>query len=375
MRMFTCGCAFHLGRRRALKAALAGAVGLATPVAAQPSPAPAAPAPRPRVINTHAHFFPQGYLDLIRAEGGPYRTEWHAELDGRFTVGGPAGRAGPLPPGNRDLAPRLRDMDAMGVDIQALSLTTPMTYWADPDLSLRLCRAWNDACAAAHQAAPTRILGLLTLPMLDEGRALAELDRARQLPGMRGVYAGTNIAGHALGEARFLPIWKAVEAAGLPLFLHPVQTIPDPRLQAHFFGNIIGNPLETALAAGSLVMDGVMDACPTLEVNLPHAGGILPILAGRWDHGWQVRPELRHIRQAPSDYLRRFTYDTIAFSPSVMKFVIDQVGIDRITLGDDYFFDMGEPDPVRFVDRLGLDPAERAMALGGNAARLLKLPA
>lgn len=364
MTLFTCGCAWHLGRRHALKAALAGAVGLGATARAQP---------RPRVINTHAHYFPPEFLALIRAEGVPFKAEWHEEPGGDFIVSAPPGRAGPLPPGVRDLEPRLRDMDRQGVDIQAVSLTTPMTYWADPGLSARLCRTWNDACAAAHQQHPDRLVGLLTLPMLDEGAALAELDRARQLPGMRGVYIGTNIAGNDLGDKRFLPIWRAIEAAGLPAFLHPVQTIASPRLQPFYLGNLIGNPLDTAIAAASLIMGGVLDACPTLDINLPHAGGVLTILTGRWDHGWRVRPELKHMARAPSDYLRRFTYDTIAHSPDVMRFVIHQVGPDRVTLGDDYCFDMGDTEPVHSVDALGLSPAERAMVLGANAARLLKL--
>ncbi len=363
MTMFGCGCGVHMGRRRALQAVLAAAA--VGPAAAQTA--------RPRVINTHAHFFPRAFLDVIRAEGGRYKAEWHDEPDGSFVVSGPVGRAGPLPPGVRDVDLRIKDMDRQGVDIQAVSLTTPMTYWADAALSDRLCRAWNDGASAAHLAYPNRLLGLLSLPMLDEGMALAELDRARRLPGIKGVYLGTNIGGMDLGERRFLPIWKAIEAAGLPAFLHPVQTIAHPRLQNFYFGNLIGNPLDTAIAAGNLIMGGVLDACPALEVNLPHAGGVLPILTGRWDHGYRVRAELKHMKRPPSDYLRRFTYDTIAHSAEIMKFVIQQVGVDRITLGDDYFFDMGDAEPVAVVDALGLNPQERAMVLGGNAAKLLKL--
>jgi aminocarboxymuconate-semialdehyde decarboxylase len=367
MGFFTCGCGVHMGRRGALQAVLAGAATLAGAGGA------AAQASRPRVINTHAHFYPRSFLDVIRAEGGPYKAEWHDQPDGAFVITAPLGRAGPLPAGMRDVDIRIRDMDRQGVDIQAVSLSNPMTYWADAALSNTLCRAWNDGAAAAHLAHPTRLLGLLSLPMLDEGLALAELDRARRLPGMKGVYVGTNINGLDVAEKRFLPIWKAIEAAGLPAFLHPLQTIPSPRLQPYYFGNLIGNPLDTAIAAGNLIMGGVLDACPTLEVNLPHAGGVLPILIGRWDHGARVRPELKHMTRPPSDYLRRFTYDTVSHSADVMKFVISQVGVDRITLGDDYYFDMGDAEPVGVVDALGLNPQERAMVLGGNAAKLLKL--
>jgi aminocarboxymuconate-semialdehyde decarboxylase len=364
---FGCGCGWHMGRRGALKAALAGAVSVVAPALAQ--------APKPRVINTHAHFFPTELLELVRAEGAPFKAEYIQQDKGWFVMAAPAGRAGPLPPGVRDIVGRLADMDREGVDVHVMSLSTPMTYWADPAFSAKLCRTYNDACAAAHQAHPGRLLGFMTLPMMDEQLALAELERAHRLPGIVGVYAGTNIAGLDLSEPRFLPIWKAIEAAGLPLFLHPTQTLATPRFGKFYLNNLIGNPLDTAIAAANLIMGGVLDACPTLQVNLPHAGGVLTVLTGRWDHGWKVRPELKHMTRAPSDYLKRFTYDTIAHSSEVMKFVISQVGVERITMGDDYCFDMGYADPVPVVDALGLNPAERAMVLGGNAARILKLPA
>ncbi len=368
---FGCGCAFDMGRRGMMRGALAA---LGAGAAAGPGPV-AAQVARPSVINTHAHFFPRELLEMVAAEGAPWKAEYLPRPDGWFVLAAPAGRAGPLPPGVRDIDARLVDMDRQGVDVHVMSLSTPMTYWADPGFSAKLCRAFNDASAAAHLQHPKRLMGFMTLPMMDEQLALAELERARRLPGIVGVYAGTNIAGLDLSEARFLPIWKAVEAAGLPLFLHPTQTLPTPRFGKFYLNNLIGNPLDTAIAAANLIMGGVLDACPTLEVNLPHAGGVLSVLTGRWDHGWKVRPELKHMTRAPSDYLKRFTYDTIAHSTEVMKFVIAQVGVERITMGDDYCFDMGYAEPVPVVDALGLNPAERAMVLGGNAARILKLAA
>src|SRR5262245_55115385 len=107
----------------------------------------------------------------------------------------------------------------------------------------------------------------------------------------------------------------------------------------------------------------------------PHAGGVLPILIGRIDHGWRVRKETKHLAQAPSTYLRRFTYDTIAHSKPIMEFVISMVGADRVMVGSDYCYDMGYTQPVQFVDQLNLSPEDRRMILGGTAARLLKLAA
>jgi len=353
--MFGCSCFLHRHRPRALFAA----------------DAPGS-APRPRVINTHAHFYPSGFLELLATDGGRFGFGFESTPDHIIITA--SGTRGPrLPRKFVDLPPRIAEMDGQGVDVQALSLTSPMLYWADAELSERLARAWNDGASAAHTQHPARLCGLITLPLLDTDRALRELERARKLPGMRGIYMGTNINGRDLSEKIFLPVFQEAERQSLAVFLHPLQTAGGDRTRAFYLSNLIGNPLDSAIAAAHLIMGGVLDACPRLEVNLPHAGGCVPILSGRWDHGRMVRPELKHMGRAPSEYLRRFTYDTISHSVPIMKFVIQQVGVDRITLGDDYCFDMGYEQPVAMVDALGLSAADRAMVLGGTAAKLLNM--
>jgi aminocarboxymuconate-semialdehyde decarboxylase len=186
---------------------------------------------------------------------------------------------------------------------------------------------------------------------------------------------GTNINGNDLDDPMFAPILARIEALDLPIFLHPLQTIGGKRVANYHLGNLIGNPLDTAIAASRLIFSGVLDRHPRLQVNLPHAGGVLPILIGRIDHGWKVRKENRHLAQAPSAYLRRFTYDTIAHSKPIMEFVISMVGADRVMIGSDYCFDMGYVQPIKFVDQLSLDPEQRKMILGSTAAKVLKLAA
>jgi aminocarboxymuconate-semialdehyde decarboxylase len=259
--------------------------------------------------------------------------------------------------------------------VQAISLTAPMLYWGDAEFSTKLAKAWNDAATAAHQAHPTRLVGLLTLPMLDPERALEELNRASKLPGMRGVYLGTNIGGHELDDPLFEPIFARIEALDLPIFLHPVEPIGgSDRLKTFFLSNLIGNPVDTAIAACHLIFGGVLDRHPKLQISLPHSGGVLPILIGRIDQGWRTRPDLKNLlATAPSTYLTRFTYDTICHSKAIMELVIRQVGAERIMLGSDYCFTMGYDRPVQFLEPVDLASAQRKMILGGNAARLLKL--
>jgi aminocarboxymuconate-semialdehyde decarboxylase len=325
-----------------------------------------------RAIDIHAHYFPESYLELLASEGERYGAGYRHAPEGFYITG--AGRPlGPLPLKFIDLALRIAAMDAQGVAVQALSLTSPMVYWAEPELSHRLARAFNDGTSAAHLAYPDRLVGLLTLPMIDAERSLHELDRAARLPGIRGVYLGTNIEGHDLSDPRFTPIFARIEALGLPVFLHPLQVVGGKRLAPYYLGNLIGNPVDTAIAAAHLIFGGMLDRFPRLEINLPHAGGALPILIGRFDHGHRVRPETRHLPQPPSAYLRRFTYDTIGHSPDILRFVISQVGADRVLLGSDYCFDMGYQNPVEVVRELGLASGDRDLILGGTAARLLRI--
>ena len=179
-------------------------------------------------------------------------------------------------------------------------------------------------------------------------------------------------AEHGLFRNRFEPILARIVALDLPIFLHPVDIGLD-RLKPFFLSNLVGNPVDTAVAASHLIFGGVLDRHPKLQIGLPHAGGVLPVLIGRIDQGWRTRPELKSLPQAPSTYLHRFTYDTITHSKAIMEFVIKEVGVERIMLGSDYCFAMGYAQAVKFLDQVDLTSPERKMILGGNAARLLKL--
>jgi aminocarboxymuconate-semialdehyde decarboxylase len=363
-------CAAHaLPRRRLLQGGLAaaaiGAAG-ARPVAARA--AAAAEGTAARAIDIHAHYYPQAYLDVLAVEGKRYGYDYE-KLGAGFAIG-PVHYAQKF----TDLDQRLAEMDEIGVEMHALSLTAPMVYFAEPEAQERLARAWNDAASAAHQAHPRRFVALATLPMGDPDRALAELLRASALKGVRGVYLGTNVAGRDLDDPSFTPVFARIEALGLPVFLHPTNTVGGERLgKSYYLSNLIGNPLDTAIAAAHLIFGGVLDRFPKLEIALPHSGGVMPILMGRWDHAHRVRPEVKQLPAPPSAYLRRFTYDTVCHSEAVLKFLIDQVGLERVMLGSDYCFEMGYARPVDVVDGLGLDAEQRAQVLRGTAAKLLKV--
>ncbi|MGH9822350.1 MAG: amidohydrolase family protein [Blastocatellia bacterium] len=325
-----------------------------------------------QVIDIHAHYFPETYLDLVAGEGKRFGAAYRM-TDKGFYIKTPAGSNGPLPAKFIDLKARVADMDQQGVGVQAISLTAPMLYWGDEELSTNLAKAWNDAASAAHQAYPTRLAVFLTLPMQYPDRALDELARASKLPGMRGVYLGTNINGKDLDNPQFEPVLARIEALDLPIFLHPVEPLAEDRLKQFFLSNLIGNPVETAVAACHLIFGGVLDRHPKLQIGLPHGGGVLPILTGRIDQGWLTQSDLKASSRIPSTYLRRFTYDTMTHSKAIMEFVIKEVGAERVMLGSDYCFTMGYDRPVQFVEQVDLTGPERKMILGSNAARILKL--
>lgn len=327
-----------------------------------------------RPIDIHAHFFPEAYLRVIETEGRASGVT----LD-RSDPAGPAIKVGAVLGGHLrrefyDLDARLRAMDRAGVGVHALSLTFPMVYWADGNLGSQLARVVNDAMSEAHTAHPDRFVGLATLPMQDPARAVEEVGRAARLPGIRGVYLGTNVNDRELDDPAFTAVFEHIDAIGLPVFLHPLNVVGARRLAPYYLGNLLGNPYDTAIAAAHLIFGGVLDRFPKLQVCLPHAGGALPYLVGRLDRGRKVRRELQHMKRSPSAYLRRFTYDTISHAPASLRYLIDLVGADRVMIGSDYCFDMGYERPLEVVTRLGgLSRADQARILEGTAARLLGL--
>jgi aminocarboxymuconate-semialdehyde decarboxylase len=330
--------------------------------------------PQAPTIDIHAHYFPERYIELIANHGHRVGATVTADAQGRrFIQVGLLLRTGPITPLFIDIDARLKEMDRQGVKIHALSLTQPMVYWADDDLGVQLCIAFNDAISAAHRQHPDRLIGFACLPMQNPRLALEELERAAKLPGIRGIYMATAVRDRELSDPGFFPVYERMGDLGLPLFLHPMM-INNERMKQFYLINLCGNPFDTALAASHLIYGGVLDAFPKLEISLPHAGGALPILRGRLDRGFYTRNECKTIPRPPSEYLKRFTYDTISYSEDILQDLVDLVGADRIMMGSDYCFDIAYEEPVKMVTGMKtLSEEQKQQILGGNAIRLLKL--
>ena len=258
---------------------------------------------------------------------------------------------GPL----RNHEQRIEAMDAMGMDIQGLStFVSEYGYWAPPNVAAQAARLQNDHLAQAAADMPDRFaLFGATVPLQDVDKAIAEMDRAVDDLGFKGLQIGGNVNGNNLDEPRFRPFWQAVAAKGVPVIIHPDGYQESHRFGDYFMTNCIGNPLETMVAAHRMIFSGLFEELPDLKVVLLHGGGYLPFYTSRADHTWEVRPETRvHIPDhPPSFYMKKLYYDTMVFQPQYLGHLVDVVGSDRIMAGTDYPFDMGDDDPLGLIDR------------------------
>jgi aminocarboxymuconate-semialdehyde decarboxylase len=277
-----------------------------------------------------------------------------------------------------DIALRLKDMDRMGIDIQAVSPAPHQTYyWTDPGMGQELARAQNERLAEIVAQHPERFVALGTVPLQDASLAVSELTHCVKSLGMRGVEINPSVKGMDLADPKLGldKFFAAVQALDVIIFMHPIGFTHGERLVDHYFSNIIGNPLETTVATSHLIFDGVMERHPKLKVVLPHAGGYLAHYWARMDHAYKARPDTHgQMKRKPSSYLEKFYFDTITFDHGMLAHLIARFGADHVLLGTDYPYDMGMERPIEFIEGVkGLSKAEAAAIEGGNASRLLKI--
>ncbi|MFH1141243.1 MAG: amidohydrolase family protein [Chloroflexota bacterium] len=330
-----------------------------------------------RSIDIHAHHTPQRFFRA--ADSG---KDWHGirlERDARGREFGVSGKHRfHIHPHNRwNVEQRLTDMDSLGVDIHVVSGSPQLyNYQLPAEVALATSRDINDEISEMAKAYPQRLAGLAHIPMQDVKEAIAEMERAVGKLGFKGVMIGDHVNGKTYDEPEFLPFFQAAERTGAIVFFHQGgETIVGKRIPRYHLLNTVGNPVERAITFASLVFGGVMDKCPNLKVCLAHGGGYVCYGVGRMDRGWQVRPEARiHISQPPSKYLRRFYYDCLTQGEAALRFLIDQVGVDRVVFGTDWPADMAIDWPVSWVLGLAsLTEDEKERILYKNLEELLGL--
>ena len=273
---------------------------------------------------------------------------------------------------------RLKDMDSMDIDIQALSPAPPQYYYnAEPELGLLSSQIINNRIAEIVSEYPDRFVGLGTVPMQEPRLAVAELERMINELGMRGVEICTNVAGEELSTDRFRNFFAKAEELDAVIFMHPNGFSEGRRLADHYLINVIGNPLDSTVAVSHLIFGGVLDDYPGLKICVAHGGGFLSAYSGRMDHAHGARKDCRRcIKHPPTTYLKRLYFDTVVFTHHQLEYLVNLYGADHILLGTDYPYDMGMQDPVRFVESsTNLDQKQKVAIAGGNAAQLLKIGA
>ena len=273
---------------------------------------------------------------------------------------------------------RLRDMDRMGVDIQAICPAPyQFFYWAEPGYGAELAREVNEGIARIVADTPDRFVGMGSVPLQDCQLAIEELEYCVDNLGMRGIEICTNVNGKNLTDPslKLDKFFARCEQLGVVIFMHPLGYTQADRLTHHYFNNVIGNPLESTVAVSHLIFDGVLARYPKLKFVVAHGGGFIAHYWARMDHAWRARPDCRTvIKRRPSSYLEKFYFDSITFDPELLKRLIDRFGADHVVLGTDYPYDMGEEDPLGLIAQVKRLPrASRDLIQGGNAARLLKI--
>jgi len=324
------------------------------------------------VVDFHNHYYPPAYLDALRGGDSTVRV---TEDDAGNPVLHYPGDYNVAVRGHRDIQFRAEEIARAGVDTQVLTLTTPGTHVEHPARAVALARLVNDAFANVTRASRGRFTALATLPLNDPAGAAAELRRAIETLGLRGAMLFSNVNGVALADARFDPLYRTADELGAVLHIHPTAPVGVAAMTEYWLMPLVGFPTDTTLAAAHLVFAGVPERYPRISWVLGHLGGAIPYLAERLDRGYRAFAECRaRIGRPPSDYLRRFYFDTVNFDPAALRLALEFAGVEHILAGSDYPHQIGSLSAmIASLRALGLPAKDHERIVGGNARRLLAI--
>jgi aminocarboxymuconate-semialdehyde decarboxylase len=326
----------------------------------------------PRTLDLHTHHYTDEYFTAIRDSGGDY--SFSKDPTGRDIITLRGARFFGVTPAMTDLSARLAAMDAAGIDVAVLSLSTPNLFFADPDTQPPLARRMNDAYAAAAAAHPDRIKAFASIPMDRPDAALAELARALDELRMNGVVLLSNIGGRPLTDPTYRPFFAAADERELCILLHPMlPAAGQEQLREYVLGPVVAFPFDTTLAVARMCYAGMFREFPRIRWILAHAGGAVPWLLERLDSGYRDFAENRaNIDEPPSAYLKRLYYDTVTFSPHNLAMLRDLFGADHMVMGSDFPHLLGSIDrAVPSIRSMAIPVAEQDRILAGTALSIL----
>lgn len=321
-------------------------------------------------IDIHTHILPREIPSgrEIYGYGGFIELDHHAEGRARMMRDGEFFRE--VEANCWDAGRRLAECDRHGIDVQVLSTVPAMfAYQAKPEDGWDWSRRLNDDLVGVVASKPSRLIGLGTIPMQSPRHAVLELERCVRQLAFPGVQIGTNVNGTNLDSPDFFPVFEAAEALGVAVFVHPWEMCGRERMTKYWTPWLVGMPAETSLAICSMIFGGVLERFPRLRVAFAHGGGAFPATIGRIDHGFQVRPDLCAVDNdvSPREYLRRIYYDSLVHDPLMLRYMVELVGADRIALGTDYPFPLGELEPGRLIEGGAFDDATKHRMLWQTA--------
>ncbi|MBN8695390.1 MAG: amidohydrolase [Bacteroidetes bacterium] len=270
---------------------------------------------------------------------------------------------------------RMHECDHHHVDVQVLSTVPVMfSYWAKPEDCLNLSMFLNDHIADIVHRYPKRFIGLGTIPMQAPQLAIKELERCKKI-GLVGVQIGTNINQENLNEEKYFEIFKACEELGMAVFIHPWEMMGEQNMQKYWLPWLVGMPAETSRAACSLIFGGVMERLPNLRIAFAHGGGSFPATIGRIEHGFNCRPDLVAIDNPinPKEYLGKFWIDSLVHDDQMLDYVVGMFGANRVALGTDYPFPLGELEPGKLIREMPYEKDVKELLLHGSALEWLNL--
>ena len=328
-------------------------------------------------IDLHTHILPERWPDLREryGYGGFVQMEHHAPCCARMVVDGKPFRD--VQDNVWSPTRRIEECDRHGVRMQVLSTVPVMfSYWAKPADGLDLSRLLNDHIAAVVAEHPSRFAGLGTLPLQATDLAVEELRRCVQDLGLAGVQIGSHVNGFNLNHASIFPVFEAAQDLGAAVFVHPWDMLGKDRMTKYWLPWLVGMPADTALAICSVIFGGVLERLPRLRIAFAHGGGAFFGTLGRIEHGFITRPDLCAVDNPinPREYLGRFYVDSLVHDPEMLRLLIRMVGAERVALGSDYPFPLGEERPGTLIESLDeLTAPVKQRLLAGTAAEFLGL--
>lgn len=271
---------------------------------------------------------------------------------------------------------RMRESDQFKVDVQVLSTIPIMfSYWAKPQDALDLSMFLNDHLASVVNAYPKRFIGLGTLPLQSPDLAIKEMERCVKKLGLVGVEIGSHINDWNLNEEALFPVFQAAEELGIAVFVHPWDMMGKDNMEKYWLPWLVGMPAETSLAICSMIFGGIFEKLPNLRVAFAHGGGSFPATIGRIEHGFNVRPDLCAVDNNinPREYLGKFYLDALVHDHNMLDHIINLIGSDKIAMGTDYPFPLGELEPGKLIETSKYDQKTKEMLLSGSALEWMNI--